>query len=102
MFGHIEAHYRNNNSEPDLSVTQLKRWVINKSSKPISKDQESLLAGGLNFVMTHTKTPKENYVVLTEEATTKLKDPIQNDLLRNKAMGPGASESCKTKSAEHL
>ena len=34
--------------------------------------------------MTHTKIPKE---ALTEKATTKLKDPIQKDLLRNEGMG---------------
>ena len=68
MLGRMEARYGSKNSEPDLSGTELKRWVINKSSKPITEDQESLLAKGLNFAMTHTKIPKEDYIVLTEEA----------------------------------
>ena len=65
----------------------MKRWVINQSKTELTKDQEKLLGHGLGFAMTPDKIPYEDYIVLTEEATTKIKDPVAQDLLRNEAMG---------------
>ena len=71
---HIEKLERlekrnNKTDEPDLSGSQLKRWVINLSDYDLSKDQEKVLARGLNFAVTPDKIPVNEIIVATEQAT---------------------------------
>ena len=42
------------------SYDTAKKWVINLSSVPLTKDQENLLAHGPNFVITPQNPPWEN------------------------------------------
>ena len=56
----------NNNKEngPD----QVKKWVINLSSVPLTKDQEDLLAHGPNFAIIPKKPPLGEYITSIEKA----------------------------------
>ena len=51
-----------------------KKWVINISSKPLSQDQEKLLATGPNFAVVPKDPPITQYVVAVENACTKLEE----------------------------
>ena len=49
-----------------------KKWVINLSSIPLTKDQENLLAHGPNFVVTPQKPPLGEYITNIEKACQSL------------------------------
>ena len=51
-----------------------KKWVINISSKPLSQDQEKLLAHGPNFAVLPKDPPIAQYVVAVENACSKLEE----------------------------
>ena len=51
-----------------------KKWVINISSKPLSQDQEKLLAHGPNFAVVPKDPPITQYVAAVENACTKLEE----------------------------
>ena len=51
-----------------------KKWVINISSKPLSQDQEKLLAHGPNFAVVPKDPPITQYVAGVENACTKLEE----------------------------
>ncbi|XP_072044077.1 uncharacterized protein [Amphiura filiformis] len=55
-------------AEPDLSGTQLKRWVINTSDRKLTKPQTTLLAKGLNFAVSVDKIPNDEFIVACEKA----------------------------------
>ena len=46
----------------------MKRWVINISKCALSKDEQSLLAKGLNYAVTPSEVPKDDLIVATEVA----------------------------------
>ncbi|XP_072022566.1 uncharacterized protein [Amphiura filiformis] len=54
--------------EPDLTGTQLKRWVINTTDRKLTKPQTTLLAKGLNFAVSVDKIPNEEFIVACEKA----------------------------------
>ena len=56
------------NTEPDLSGTQLKRWVVHISSHTLSDNEKKLLAKGLYYAVTPTEVPKDDFIVATEVA----------------------------------
>ncbi|XP_072024912.1 uncharacterized protein [Amphiura filiformis] len=64
------------NTELDLSGTQLKKWrekwVKNISDKELSDPQQKLLARGLNFAVSVDKIPHTEYIVACETACAKL------------------------------
>ena len=51
-----------------------KKWVINISSKPLSQDQEKLLAHGPNFAVVPKDPPIAQYVVAVENVCSKLEE----------------------------
>ena len=51
-----------------------KRWVINISSKPLTPDQEKLLAHGPNYAVVPKDLPIAQYVAAVESACTKLEE----------------------------
>ena len=51
-----------------------KKWVINISSKPLSQDQEKLLAHGPNFAVVPKDPPITQYVVAVENVCSKLEE----------------------------
>ena len=51
-----------------------KKWVINISSKPLSQDQEKLLAHGPNYAIVPKDPPITQYVMAVENACTKLEE----------------------------
>ena len=51
-----------------------KKWVINISSKPLSQDQEKLLAHGPNFAVVPKDPPITQYVAAVENACLKLEE----------------------------
>ena len=65
----------------DLSGTQLKRWVINRSSRPLSDNETKLLAKGLNFAISPDKIPVEDFILQSEEASISL-PPAQRPAFR--------------------
>ena len=52
----------------EQSPGKVKKWVINLSSVPLTKDQEDLLAHGPNFVITPKKPPLGEYITNIEKA----------------------------------
>ena len=77
---------RNTNKEPDLSGTQLKRWVINLSKYQLTDSQTQVLAKGLNFAVTPDRVPVDDYVVATEQASWSLPNNIK-DQFRAEVIG---------------
>ena len=51
-----------------------KKWVINISSKPLTPDQEKLLAHGPNYAVVPKELPIAQYVAGVENACTKLEE----------------------------
>ena len=51
-----------------------KKWVINISSKPLTPDQEKLLAHGPNYAIVPKEPPITQYVAAVEQACTKLEE----------------------------
>ena len=58
--------------EPDLSGTQIKRWVANLSIYNINQDQTSVLSKGFNFAITPHRIPTNDIIVATELACKSL------------------------------
>ena len=50
------------------------KWVINISSKPLTPDQEKLLAHGPNYAIVPKELPIAQYVAAVENACTKLEE----------------------------
>ena len=65
-----------NNDNPDLSGTQLKRWVINLSKYKATDCQTRVLAKGLNFAVSpenvNQQSVVDEYIVACEKACWKL------------------------------
>ena len=57
---------KNDPSEPDLSGTQIKRWVVNLSIYKLNQDQTSVLSKGLNFGITPHRIPTNDIIVSNE------------------------------------
>ena len=62
-------------SEPDLSGTQLKKWVVNLSKYKLNDSQNKVLAKGLNYAVSPTTVCTEEFVLATELACKKLAQP---------------------------
>ena len=64
----ISKSKKNDPSEPDLSGTQIKRWVVNLSiyMYKLNQDQTSVLSKGLNFRITPHRIPTNDIIVATE------------------------------------
>ena len=56
------------------------KWVINLSSKPLTKAQRSVLAKGLNFAVSPKHPPNLEYITAIEEACTKLSQQDAEEL----------------------
>ena len=56
------------------------KWVINLSSKPLTKAQRSVLAKGLNFVVSPKHPPNLEYITAIEAACTKLSQQDAEEL----------------------
>jgi len=72
--------------EVDLSGTQLKRWVVNLSKYKLKKNEEKVLAKGLNFAISPAKIPIDDYIIATETACSKI-DKQSADHLRAQVTG---------------
>ena len=77
---------RSKQQDLDLSGTQLKKWVHNLSQYQLTDSQTQVLARGLNFAVTPTSIPVEDYVVATEQATWSIPQS-QRDELRAEISG---------------
>ena len=67
---HLSDHTKDNKENgPD----KVKKWVINLSSVPLTKDQEDLLAHGPNFVIIPKKPPLGEYITNIEKACQELR-----------------------------
>ena len=58
------------------------KWVINASKRPLSSNETSLLARGLNFAITPQRNPTKEIIVNTELACIHLQDPVKAQELR--------------------
>ena len=73
--GHSKHHSGRSKDKEDFSLSkenQGKKWVINLSSVPLTKDQEDLLSHGPNFVITPKKPPLGDYITNIEKACQSL------------------------------
>jgi hypothetical protein len=57
----------NNECTPDLTSLQ-KKWVINLSSKPLSRDEQAILEKGPKYAPTPSQIPHQNIVAEIEAA----------------------------------
>ena len=62
-------------TEPDLTGTQLKKWVINLSKYKLTQPQNRVLAKGLNYAVSPDNVCAEEFVLATELACRKLTYP---------------------------
>ena len=61
------------NKTTNITTTnETNKWVINLSTNPITKAQESLLARGPNVIIVPRYNPKETYNAVIEEVCMKL------------------------------
>ena len=56
----------------DLTGTQQKRWVVNRSKRNLSDVETQVLARGLNFAISPQKVPTEDFILATEMACKSL------------------------------
>ena len=68
--GGCSKHQSDHSKEQGLE--KVKKWVINLSSIPLTKDQEDLLAHGPNFAVTPQKPPLGEYITNIEKACQSL------------------------------
>ena len=59
------------------------KWVINLSSKPLTRVQRSVLAKGPNFVVFPRHPPNFEYITAIESASTKLSQQDAEELRAN-------------------
>ena len=59
-------------AELDLTGTQLKRWVVNRSDRTLTDTETRVLARGLNFAISPEKVPVDDFILATESACQKL------------------------------
>ena len=71
------------------------KWVINLSSKPLTKAQSSVLAKGPNFVVSPKHPPNLEYITAIEAACTKLSQQDTEELSANINWVLGASHPPK-------
>ena len=64
---HKQYHLQTKHATEDT-----KKWVQNLSSTPLTKDQESLLAHGPKFAISHKQPPVGEYIAALEQACSKL------------------------------
>ena len=57
-----------------------KKWVVNLSSIPLTKEQESLLAHGPNFAISPRKPPLGDYILNIERACQSLDTNMAEEL----------------------
>ncbi|XP_072039092.1 uncharacterized protein [Amphiura filiformis] len=62
-------------SEPDLTGTQLKKWVINLSKYKLNDTQTKVLAKGLNYAVSPVDVCPDEFVLATELACKNLPYP---------------------------
>ena len=73
--GCSKHHSGSSKDKEDISLSkenQGKKWVINLSSVPLTKDQEDLLSHGPNFAITPKKPPLGDYITNIEKACQSL------------------------------
>ena len=58
---------------------QTRKWVINLSKTPLTREQERLLAHGPKFIITSRETPMKEYIAATEQACTKIDQGKQDE-----------------------
>ena len=67
-------------SPADSSSNTNNKWVINISSKPLTKAQEKLLAHGPNYAVVSKSPPIAEYIAAIEQACSKLKQGEAEEL----------------------
>ena len=70
--GRSKHHSDRLKDKEDISLNKEKKWVINLSSVPLTKDQEDLLSHGPNFAITPKKPPLGDYITNIEKACQSL------------------------------
>ena len=73
----------NNPQDPSSLEEPNPKWVINLSSKPLTKAQTSVLAKGPNFVVSPKHPPNLEYITAIEAACTKLSQQDAEELRAN-------------------
>ena len=66
--------------DQDQHLDKAKKWVINLSSIPLTKEQERLLAHGQNFAITPKKPPLGDYISNIEKACQSLDTNLAEEL----------------------
>ena len=83
--GHSK-HQSDHSKEKEKDPDRVKKWVINLSKVPLTKDQEDLLAHGPNFVITPKKPPLGEYITNIEKVCQSLDansaEELRSDIYR--------------------
>ena len=90
----ISKSKKNNPWEPELSGTQIKRWVVNLSKYKLNQDQTSVLSKGLNFAISPHRIPS-NDIIVTNKAT-QLRTEIVGAIKSSKVPKSNISKGEKT------
>ena len=59
---------------------EIKKWVINLSNKPLTEDQEKLLAHGPKFAIKPMQPPVDEYIAAIEKACPKIEQGAADEL----------------------
>ena len=74
------SNHQDNHIDQGPYMDRVKKWIINLSSIPLTKEQESLLAHGTNFAITPKKCPLGEYISNIEKACQSLDTNITEEL----------------------
>ena len=84
--GHSKHQSDHSKEKEEKGPDKVKKWVINLSSVPLSKDQQDLLAHGPNFAITPKKPPLGQYITNIEKACQSLDinsaEELRSDIYR--------------------
>ena len=77
--GHSNKDDRTDQSQP-VDKDKSKKWLVNLSSIPLTKEQESLLSHGPNFAISPKKPPLGDYILNIEKACQSLDTNMAEEL----------------------
>ena len=72
--------WKNRATDSNINKAERKNWVINLSSRPLTEDQEKLLAHGPKFVIRPKETLVSEYITAIEPTCSKLEQGKHEEL----------------------
>ncbi|KXJ11975.1 hypothetical protein AC249_AIPGENE14176 [Exaiptasia diaphana] len=71
---------RNDNGNAKIDDTKKKEWMLNLSSRKLSKDETSVLSKGMSFAIASNKVPVDQFIVETESSISSLSSDAKAEI----------------------